>query len=64
MTKWWRRLRCSFCYRTEDQVAKLVAGPRVYICDACARRAIELMAGSPPRTPARWGAVESSDGRP
>ena len=49
MKKWWKRLRCSFCYRTEDQVAKLVAGPRVYICDACARKALEIMEQSDAR---------------
>ena len=28
--------RCSFCNRTENQVAKLIAGPEnVYICDEC-----------------------------
>jgi len=30
-----RRLRCSFCRKTEAKVAKLLGGPRVYICDAC-----------------------------
>jgi ATP-dependent Clp protease ATP-binding subunit ClpX len=30
-----RRLRCSFCRKNNDQVLKLVAGPRVYICDEC-----------------------------
>ncbi len=29
-------LRCSFCGKTEDQVRKLVAGPKgVFICDEC-----------------------------
>lgn len=28
-------LRCSFCSEPEDRVAKLVAGPGVYICDRC-----------------------------
>ena len=28
-------LRCSFCNRSESEVSQLVAGPRVYICDAC-----------------------------
>jgi len=36
-------LRCSFCRRHEDQVAKLVAGPRVYICDRCVAIATEIM---------------------
>jgi ClpX C4-type zinc finger len=30
-----RQLRCSFCRKRESEVAKLVAGPRVYICDQC-----------------------------
>ena len=28
-------LKCSFCGRSERQVAQLIAGPRVHICDAC-----------------------------
>jgi ATP-dependent protease Clp ATPase subunit len=43
-----RRLVCSFCGRHEDQVAKLVAGPRVYICDACVAVADRLMKESGP----------------
>ncbi len=27
--------RCSFCGKTHQQVAKLIAGPAVYICDEC-----------------------------
>jgi len=28
-------LRCSFCKKKDSEVAKLIAGPKVYICDAC-----------------------------
>ena len=28
-------LYCSFCLKSERQVAKLVGGPSVYICDGC-----------------------------
>jgi len=35
-----RTLACSFCGKTAAEVNKLVAGPRVYICDACA---VEVM---------------------
>ena len=28
-------LRCSFCGRAQQEVAKLVAGPGVYICSGC-----------------------------
>jgi hypothetical protein len=45
-----RHLSCSFCYRREARVAKLVAGPRmlligprVYICDVCANQVQRLM---------------------
>jgi ATP-dependent protease Clp ATPase subunit len=40
-----RQLRCSFCGREEDEVAKLVAGPRVYICDSCVTAAARIMSG-------------------
>jgi hypothetical protein len=26
---------CSFCGKTQDEVRKLIAGPKVYICDEC-----------------------------
>jgi ATP-dependent Clp protease ATP-binding subunit ClpX len=42
-----RKLRCSFCRRTEAEVKKLVAGPRVYICDTCAHEAVRIMDASP-----------------
>jgi hypothetical protein len=42
----WSRLACSFCGRSADDVAKLVAGPKVYICEACATRAVRIMEAS------------------
>ncbi len=30
-----KRVSCSFCYKTQDQVEKLIAGPNVYICNEC-----------------------------
>ena len=42
-------LRCSFCSKTEEQVAKLVAGPGgVYICYECVAVASRLMQESRP----------------
>lgn len=38
-----RRLRCSFCGKNETEVLKLVAGPRVYICDGCVAIASRMM---------------------
>lgn len=40
------RLACSFCGKRASQVAKLVAGRRAYICDACAATALRLMSDS------------------
>jgi len=52
---WFRKRRCSFCRRDESQVAKLVAGPWVYICDRCAYETIRIMESAPPASasPAR-----------
>jgi ATP-dependent Clp protease ATP-binding subunit ClpX len=43
-----KRLACSFCGKSEDDVAKLVAGPKVFICDQCVRVATRLMEGPSP----------------
>jgi hypothetical protein len=62
-----RRLACSFCRRSEAEVAKLVAGPKVYICDACVTLAQRAMEGRPvdeggPREP-RPGVLQRLWGR-
>ena len=47
-----RSLVCSFCQKTEHQVAKLVAGPSVFICDECVAIAALIMHNAdaaPPR---------------
>ena len=39
-----KQFRCSFCNKTQDQVIKLVAGPKgVYICDECIEVCAEIM---------------------
>jgi len=54
-----RQLHCSFCRKQETEVAKLVAGPGVYICDQCVAIASRIMEGSsgdsgqPPQAEAR-----------
>ena len=40
-----RQLRCSFCGKRDEEVSKLVAGPRVYICDECVAIASRIMDG-------------------
>ncbi|MCL4845999.1 MAG: ATP-dependent Clp protease ATP-binding subunit ClpX [Acidobacteria bacterium] len=38
------RLTCSFCFRPQDDVEKLIAGPDVYICDGCVSSCQKLLA--------------------
>jgi hypothetical protein len=55
-----RGLRCSFCGKGEAEVRKLVAGPRVYICDVCVTAAGRIMSDPsgceppPAARPAGW----------
>jgi ATP-dependent protease Clp ATPase subunit len=48
------KLRCSFCRKSEDEVSKLVAGPRsitgirCYMCDGCIAQAYAIVQGNPP----------------
>ena len=53
-----RVLRCSFCGKTEREVAKLIAGPKVHICDACIGVCNGILEALP-RTFAGWDAMTS-----
>ena len=44
-------LRCSFCGKTQDQVAKLFAGTGVYICNECIIACAGALAEQAPSTP-------------
>jgi hypothetical protein len=37
---------CSFCGRSREECAKLIAGPGVFICDRCVAQATGLSAGA------------------
>ena len=37
-------LRCSFCGKDRESVAKLIAGPGVYICNECVDLCTEIIA--------------------
>ena len=41
-------LTCTFCRKSEHQVQKLVAGPGVYICDACVEVAHRIVRSEAP----------------
>ncbi|HYE95778.1 MAG TPA: ATP-dependent Clp protease ATP-binding subunit ClpX [Rubricoccaceae bacterium] len=38
-------IRCSFCHRSAHEVASMVAGPDVYICDRCIQDASGIVRG-------------------
>jgi ATP-dependent Clp protease ATP-binding subunit ClpX len=66
-----RKLACSFCGRDQDQVAKLVAGPKVYICDECIAAAMRIISDSDSqqssvdsRQSSRQSAVDSPQSSP
>jgi len=37
-------LHCSFCSKSQAEVAKLIAGPKVYICDECVSLCDDILA--------------------
>ena len=58
-----RKLRCSFCRKTEDQIPMLVAGPRLivglklYICTECVAVANSIMQRNPSLTRTASGSL-------
>ena len=45
-----RRVSCSFCHKTQDQVDKLIAGPNVYICNECVELCCSIIDSEPAHT--------------
>jgi hypothetical protein len=41
-----RTLYCSFCAKSQHEVAKLIAGPAVFICDECVKLCDDIIAGT------------------
>ncbi len=52
-------LYCSFCRKPSTDAQKLISGPGVYICDACVRLRVKVLAGKP--IPALSGREALSD---
>lgn len=42
-----KTLYCSFCRKNDEQVAKLIAGPAVFICDGCVDLCNRIIDGKP-----------------
>lgn len=54
-TKSAEKLHCSFCGKSQDDVEKLIAGPGVYICEACIQLCDDIIADESMRSLANWG---------
>jgi hypothetical protein len=52
---------CSFCLKPNDAVAKLVAGPGVYICDECIDLCGQIISNPPSLPPELTSWEESLD---
>src|SRR5215813_7481530 len=42
-----RKLKCSFCGKSNKEVARLIGGPGVYICDACVSVCNRILEATP-----------------
>jgi hypothetical protein len=51
-----RRLSCSFCGKKDSEVAKLLGGPRVHICDTCVGVCNRILEATP-STFSGWDAM-------
>jgi ATP-dependent Clp protease ATP-binding subunit ClpX len=40
-----KSLSCSFCGKSERETRQLIAGPRVFICDACVDAYADILRG-------------------
>jgi ATP-dependent protease Clp ATPase subunit len=42
-----RKMHCSFCGQNEHAVARLIAGPCVFICEGCVDKCIGILGSKP-----------------
>jgi ATP-dependent Clp protease ATP-binding subunit ClpX len=56
-------LRCSFCNKSEHEVRKLVAGPKVFICDECVEVSMKIMEEAESPSLDADGAEPAANGR-
>jgi hypothetical protein len=54
-------LSCSFCGKDKHRVAKLIAGPGVYICDECVGLCDDILAGEAKAPLKDWDAASDDE---
>ena len=52
-----RALRCSFCGKHAGEVGRLLAGPKVHICDACVGVCVKILDAVPAAFTTGWEAM-------
>jgi biotin operon repressor len=52
-----RALACSFCGKDAGQVGRLLAGPKVHICDACVGVCVKILGAVPATFSDGWGSM-------
>ena len=50
-----KSVRCSFCGKHQEQVARIIAGPGAYICNECVHLCMSIL--DPQGDPRRAGPV-------
>jgi ATP-dependent Clp protease ATP-binding subunit ClpX len=64
MAKTVSEMRCSFCAKLYTDVAKLIAGPGVYICDECVSLCVGILGeathAEPPSLP-EWATLSDDE---
>jgi hypothetical protein len=54
-------LCCSFCIKDKDAVAKLIAGPGVYICNECVNLCNQILAEEPVSEFGSWNELPEDE---
>jgi hypothetical protein len=52
---------CTFCRKEHHQVATMVAGPGVHICDACIGLCNRMLSGKPTAAFGGWSALSDDE---
>lgn len=53
-------LKCSFCGKHAGQVGRLLAGPKVHICDACVGACVKILDAVPATFTKGWEAMSDA----
>lgn len=55
------RLKCSFCGKKASEVGRLLAGPKVHICDRCVGACNRILDAVPAKFQSGWNSMDDRD---